>query len=151
MVKKVYGSGEGKIEISFDDAQTWLVLDDVETFEMTVDGKVVEWTPHNGGGWGKNYFVGKTLKVALEKKYNPSADGDKEIVTTALTKSAYSHNYVQLRFTLPLVDSQKSNAAYIDMEASLNVEQLFASGSEDVAPLKCNFLVNGAPTYNVET
>lgn len=144
--KKIYASGEGKIEMSFD-GTTWSEVVDATSFSITIDGKTESWTPFNGDGWTKNYMVSKGMKISIDKKYQPTNDLDKKLVELALTKSAYDHNNMKLRFTLPKFLEASQTAAQLVMDVVVNVKEVLSKGSEDIAPLSIECDVNGKPTY----
>ena len=150
MAKRVYASGEANIQISFDDGTTFLDLKDVTSVGISVDQNREEWIPFNENGWSKNYITSKSLTFSIEKKYRADEDADKAIMDLALTGSAYDHNYVQLKFTLPQIDATATAAANLTAEVSLSVSDVLSQGSDEVASLNFEAMVNGEPTYTAE-
>ncbi len=59
------------------------VIKDMETFSLSIDGTVEEWTPMDTAGWARALMTGKKFSVGLNGKRNVGDPGNDYVAATA--------------------------------------------------------------------
>lgn len=150
MAKGIYASGEGKISLSFDGGTTYTELDNknITNIGITIDGEEQTWTGFNNGGWQSSYMTAKSASVSIDKNLNLKDATDQKLVETILTKNAYDHNYVSIKFEFPIIsDLPTTTPATWTVEGVLKPGDILSSAAEDMAPLNFEIVSNGKPVY----
>lgn len=147
---KVYASGEGKIEISFDAGATYLELKDVTEVGFKADNNRSEWNPFSTDGWTRNYVTTKSLSMSISKKHILGNDADDKLVDMLVTQSAYSQNGIKFKFTFPKTADAIATAATLEFDASIKFDSAFTAAAEEMATLDFEAMVDGKPTYTKE-
>ena len=112
---------------------------DMETFGVTLNNGVQEWTPFESEGWVRRLMTAKTLVLAVKGKRNVGDVGNDEIA------SLYNKNGrdVERDFQWTFPDG----SAVLLKNAVINVTNLGAGDSTGVAPLEYEVMSNGKPEF----
>ena len=112
---------------------------DMESFSVSIDNGVEEWTPFESAGWTRRLMTAKSITITVSGKRNIGDTGN-DLVAGAFMSNGTS---AQLRFqwTFP-------NGATLNMpNAVINVTNIGAGDSTEVGPLEFEVMSNGKPTY----
>ena len=109
---------------------------DMETFEVSVDGTVIEWTPMDQEGWMRRLMTGKSISITLTGKRNYGDDGNDYAAGLALVADETATTLFE--WTLP-------DATVLSMNAVLDVTSFGGGGSTDVGALEIIVKSDGKP------
>ncbi|MFV0382323.1 MAG: phage tail tube protein [Breznakia sp.] len=112
---------------------------DMETFGVSFDNGVEEWSPFETEGWVRRLMTAKALTISVTGKRNAGDEGNDAVA------ALYSKNGrdVEKPFTWTFPDGSKVELA----EAVINVTNIGAGDSTGVAPLEFEVMSNGKPTF----
>lgn len=112
---------------------------DMETFSVSFDNNVDEWTPYDTEGWVRRLMTGKGIKISVSGKRNLGDTGNDYVADKAMANGTDSEGYFE--WTFP----DGSTVAF--ERAVFSVTELGAGDSTNVGPLAFEVLSNGKPTY----
>ena len=112
---------------------------DMETFSVSIDNNVEEWTPFTTEGWTRRLMTGKSITVTVSGKRNVGDDGNDFIAGLFMENGQDA----QAGFQWTFPDGGVLTLA----NAVINVTNLGAGDSTAVAPLEFEVMSNGKPTY----
>ncbi|MBQ0037755.1 MAG: hypothetical protein KBS74_03690 [Clostridiales bacterium] len=115
---------------------------DLETFEVTFDNNVEEWSPMTEQGWKRRLMTGKGVSVKLSGKRNLGDDGNDYVAGLAL-KSGQD--------TCSVLDWTFPNGDKLTMPCVVSVTACGTGKSTDVGPLEFECMSDGKPTYTPHT
>ena len=119
-------------------ANTWSSIADCETFEVSFDNGVEEWTPFESEGWVRRLMTAKNITISVSGKRNVGDTGNDYIAHKAFKNGRAAE--VDFKWTFP-------DGTEIVFEGSpINVTALGSGDSTNVAPLEFEVLSNGHPT-----
>lgn len=125
-----------------DDGTTSLVtIADMESFSVSFDDNVEEWTPMTSEGWVRRLKTGKGITITLAGKRNVGDAGNDYIAGLAF-KSGQACNS-QLEWNFP-------NGDKVLMDCVINVTSA-GGDSTNVEPLEFECLSDGKPTFTEAT
>lgn len=125
-----------------DDGTTSLVtIADMESFSVSFDDNVEEWTPMTSEGWVRRLKTGKGITITLAGKRNVGDAGNDYIAGLAF-KSGQACNS-QLEWNFP-------NGDKVLMDCVINVTSA-GGDSTNVEPLEFECLSDGKPTFTAAT
>lgn len=114
------------------------VIADMETFSVSFDNNIEEWTPFEQEGWKRRLMTGKSLTISVKGKRNVGDDGNDFVAELFDKNGRDAEAYFQWIFpdgtTLTFAD------------AVIDVKNIGAGDSTGVAPLEFDVLSNGKPT-----
>lgn len=111
---------------------------EMETFEVTIDGNTVEWSPLEAAGWMRRMVTGKSLTIKLTGKRHVGDKGNDYLAGLAWSTGADCNS--QLEWTMP-------SGAKLKYDCVVNVVNPGGGESRDVAPLEVELLSDGKPTF----
>lgn len=111
---------------------------EMETFEVTIDGNTVEWSPLEAAGWMRRMVTGKSLTIKLTGKRHVGDEGNDYLAGLAWSTGADCNS--QLEWTMP-------SGAKLKYDCVVNVVNPGGGESRDVAPLEVELLSDGKPTF----
>ncbi len=111
---------------------------EMETFEVTIDGNTVEWSPLEAAGWMRRMVTGKSLTIKLTGKRHVGDAGNDYLAGLAWSTGAACNS--QLEWTMP-------SGAKLKYDCVVNVVNPGGGESRDVAPLEVELLSDGKPTF----
>ena len=111
---------------------------DMESFTVSFDNGVEEWTPMETEGWVRRLMTAKGVTISVKGKRNVGDSGNDYIAGLAFKNGRDAEGY--FLWTFP--DGTK-----VEFEdAVFNVTALGAADSTNVGPLEFDVMSNGKPT-----
>lgn len=129
---------KGKASIDGDMA----VIADMETFSISIDGTVEEWTPMDTSGWARALMTGKKFTIGLNGKRNVGDKGNDYVANTAWKDGLDCSTKGEIEFP----DGSK-----LKFNCVINVKNVGGGDSTNVAPLEFEMVGDGKPTYTSGT
>lgn len=129
-VFKINTEGRGEGELTS--------IAEMETFEVTIDGNTVEWSPIEAAGWMRRMVTGKSLTIKLTGKRHVGDEGNDYLASLAWSTGADCNS--QFEWTMP-------SGAKLKYDCVVNVVNPGGGESRDVAPLEVELLSDGKPTF----
>ena len=115
----------------------YVVIADMETFSVTFDNGVQEWTPFESEGWVRRLLTAKGITISVSGKRNLGDAGNNHIAGLAWKNGRQSEADVQWNFP---------DGTVVEFTgAVINVTNVGAGDSTNVAPLDFEMLSNGKP------
>jgi hypothetical protein len=136
----VYPCYENQFQVDVSDTTTpsWKTIADCETFDVSFDNGVEEWTPFESEGWTRRLMTAKSITISVTAKRNIGDDGNDYIAGMAMKNGQDA----QASFKWTFADG----TAYVFSDAVISVTNLGAGDSTNVAPLEFEIQSNGKPT-----
>lgn len=122
------------------DAANMVTIADMESFSVSFDDNVEEWTPMTSEGWVRRLKTGKGLTISLNGKRNIGDAGNDYIASLAF-KSGQDCNS-ELEWTFP-------NGDKVLVPCVINVTSA-GGDSTNVEPLEFECLSDGKPTFTAK-
>lgn len=130
----VYPCYENQFKI--DDNKT---IADMESFSVSIDNGVEEWTPFEGEGWIRRLMTAKSMTISVSGKRNVGDDGN-DLVASLAGKCGRD---VEKPFVWNLPDGSSITFA----NAVISVTNIGSGDSTAAAPLEFEVMSNGKPTF----
>ena len=127
-----------KVNTSSTETASWVPIADCETFEVSFDNNVEEWTPFESEGWVRRLMTGKGVTITVSGKRNIGDAGNNYIAGLAFKNGREAEADFQWTF--------KDGTVVEFTGAPINVTALGSGDSTAVAPLEFELLSNGKPT-----
>lgn len=118
-----------------------VTIADMESFSVSFDDNVEEWTPMTSEGWVRRLKTGKGITISINGKRNIGDDGNDYVAGLAF-KSGQDCNS-QLEWTFP-------NGDKVLMDCVINVTSA-GGDSTGVEPLEFECMSDGKPTFTDAT
>lgn len=128
-----------KIDVSNNTTPSWKTIADCETFSVAFDNGVEEWHPFEQEGWVRRLLTAKGVTISVTAKRNVGDDGNDFVAGLAWQNGRDSEAGFQ--WTFP------DGGVVVFSDAVINVTNIGAADSTNVAPLEFEVLSNGKPTY----
>ena len=110
---------------------------DYETFSMSMDNNVEEWTPMTTEGWIRRMMTGKGFSISISGKRNVGDDGNDYIASKLFSTGAD----VESKFEWVFADGTT-----VSFDCIISVSNAGTGDSTNVAPLEFEVMSNGKPT-----
>lgn len=110
---------------------------DMESFSVSFDDNVEEWTPMTTEGWVRRLKTGKGITISLSGKRHIGDKGNDYIASLAFLSGQACNS--QLEWTFP-------NGDTVTMDCVINVTSA-GGDSTNVEPLEFECLSDGKPTF----
>lgn len=117
---------------------TMSTIADCETFEVSFDNGVEEWTHFDTEGWTRRLLTAKAVTISVTAKRNVGDAGNDFIAKLAFKNGRDSET--DFEWTFP----DKTTVKFVG--AVINVTNIGAGDSTAVAPLEFEIMSNGKPT-----
>lgn len=117
---------------------TKVTIKDLETFGLSVESNVEEWTPMDLAGWARQAVTGKKLTVSFSGKRNYGDPGNDYIAETLLETGQGVES--QFEWTLP-------NGAVLLMNCVISLSTPAGGDSTAIDGLEFDILSDGLPTF----
>ena len=114
------------------------VIADMETFSISIDGTIEEWTPMDTSGWARALMTGKKFTVGLNGKRNVGDPGNDYVANTAWKDGLDCSTKGEIEFP---------DGAKLTFNCVINVKNVGGGDSTNVAPLEFDMQGDGKPTY----
>lgn len=121
------------------DAKTMSSIADMESFSVSFDNGIEEWTPFETEGWVRRLATAKAVTITVSGKRNVG-DAGNDTVAALISKNGRD---VEKDFSWTFPDGSKIEFN----EAVINVTNVGAGDSTGVAPLEFEVMSNGKPTF----
>lgn len=122
-----------------DETTTYKPIADMESFSVSFDNGVEEWTPFETEGWVRRLMTAKALTITVTGKRNIGDAGNDQVA--AMYNKNGRDAEAPFQWTFP--DGSKLEIA----EAVINVTNIGAGDSTGVGPLEFEVMSNGKPTF----
>lgn len=133
----VYPCYENQFQIKV--GESYKDIADCESFSVSFDNGVEEWTPFDTEGWTRRLQTAKSITISVTAKRNVGDDGNDQVASLAFKNGRETENDV--KWTFP-------DGASLEMTgAVVNVTSISAGDSTAVAPLEFDVLSNGKPNF----
>lgn len=116
----------------------FVVIKDMETFGISIDGSVEEWTPMDTEGWVRRLMTGKGFSISLNGKRNVGDPGNDYIADTAWKSGLDCSSKAEVTFP------DGSKLAY---DCIVNVTTPNGGDSTNVSTLEFELMSDGKPTF----
>jgi len=126
-------------ENQFKIGTTPVTIADMESFSVSFDNGVEEWTPFETNGWVRRLMTAKALTISVTGKRNVG-DAGNDAVAALYSKNGRD---VEQPFVWTFPDGSKVELR----EAVINVTNIGAGDSTGVAPLEFEVMSNGKPIF----
>lgn len=140
-VTGVYPVYENQFQVNVSDTSTasWKDIADMESFSVSIDNNVEEWTPFTTEGWTRRLMTGKSITITVTGKRNVGDDGN-DFVAAMFNKNGQDAQ-ADFKWTFP-------DGGVLEIDgAVVNVTNLGAGDSTAVGALEFEIMSNGKPTY----
>lgn len=127
-----------KVNTSATSSASWATIADCETFEVSFDNGVEEWTPFESEGWVRRLMTAKNVTITVTGKRNVGDTGNNFIAGLAFKNGRDAEADFQWTF--------KDGTVVTFTGSPINVTALGSGDSTAVAPLEFEVLSNGKPT-----
>lgn len=121
------------------DAKTMSSIADMESFSVSFDNGIEEWTPFETEGWVRRLATAKAVTITVSGKRNVG-DAGNDAVAALISKNGRD---VEKDFSWTFPGGSKIEFN----EAVINVTNVGAGDSTGVAPLEFEVMSNGKPTF----
>ena len=111
---------------------------DMESFSVSIDGNVEEWSPYDMEGWMRRMVTGKSIGITVSGKRNVGDAGSDYVAGIALKTGKDCETTVTWNFP---------SGAKLVIPSVSNVTEWGAEDSRSVAPLAFEIQSNGKPTF----
>ena len=115
-----------------------VTIAELETFSISVDGVVQEWSPLEQKGWKRRLMTGKSISVTCNGKRNVGDPGN-DYIAGLMDKTGQDAT-TTCSITFPNGDIFKMNCV-------IDIKEYIGGESTDVAPLSFDALSDGKPSY----
>lgn len=112
---------------------------DMESFSVSFDNGVEEWTPFDTEGWVRRLMTAKGLTISVSGKRNVGDTGNDFVAGKFMENGRDAEAYFE--WTFP------DGGKLVISEAVINVTNIGAGDSTNVGPLEFEVQSNGKPTY----
>ena len=110
---------------------------DCETFSLSMDNNIEEWTPMTTEGWIRRMQTGKGFSISISGKRNIGDDGN-DYISSKLFATGQD---VESKFEWEFADGTK-----VSFDCIISVSNAGTGDSTNVAPLEFEIMSNGKPT-----
>ena len=127
------------VDVSNTSTASFKTIADMETFSVSFDNGVEEWTPFEQEGWVRRLLTGKGITITVNGKRNIGDDGNDFIADMFMKNGRDAEADIQ--WTFP------DGGVLLITDAVINVTNIGAGDSTAVGPLEFEIMSNGKPTY----
>ena len=116
---------------------------DMESFSLSLDNTVEEWTPFDTEGWIRRLMTGKGITISVTGKRNVGDTGNDYVAGLAFVNGREAEGY--FGWTFP-------GGTVVSWDAAVyNVKNIGSGDSTNVGPLEFDVMSNGKPTITLPT
>ena len=127
-----------QIDTSTSNSASYKAIADCETFGVSFDNGVEEWTPFDTEGWIRRLLTAKAITISVTAKRNVGDDGNDFVAGLAWKNGRDAE--AGFKWTFP------DGTVVTFADAVINVTNIGAGDSTAVAPLEFEVMSNGKPT-----
>lgn len=126
-----------KVDVSGTSTASWKTIADCESFSVSFDNGVEEWHPFEHEGWVRRLLTAKGVTISVTGKRNMGDDGNDFIAGLAWKNGREAE--ADFQWTFP------DGTVVTFTDAVINVTNIGAADSTNVAPLEFEVQSNGQP------
>ncbi len=126
-----------QIDTASGGAAVMKTIADCETFGVSFDNGVEEWSPFDMEGWTRRLLTSKAVTISVTAKRNVGDAGNDAVAALAWVNGRNAEKDFQ--WTFP------DGTVVKFIGAVINVTNIGAGGSTEVAPLEFDIMSNGKP------
>lgn len=115
---------------------------DMETFSLSIDNGVEEWTPMDQMGWKRRLMTAKSITISINGKRNVGDTGNDFVAGLAFKNG---------RDAEAVLDWIFPDGTVVSFGVVVNVKALGSGDSTNVGPLEFDAMSNGKPTITLPT
>ncbi len=115
---------------------------DMETFSLSIDNGVEEWTPMDQEGWRRRLMTAKSITISINGKRNVGDAGNDFVAGLAFKNG---------RDAEAVLDWIFPDGTVVSFGVVVNVKALGSGDSTNVGPLEFDAMSNGKPTITLPT
>lgn len=115
-----------------------VTIADLETFSLSIDGNVQDWTPMTTEGWARRLMTGKRFSISLKGKRNVGDAGNDYVADVAWKDGLDCSTKAEIEFP---------NGSKLAFNAVIDVKNVEGADSTAVAPLEFDLLSDGKPEF----
>ena len=119
-------------------AADMVTVAEMETFSVSIDGNIVEWSPMEAEGWLKRMVTGKALTIGLNGKRFVGDPGNNYVEEMAYKTG--TDCYTKFEWEFP-------SGASLAFPCVINVTNPGGGEARDVSALEFEVLSHGKPTF----
>lgn len=127
-----------KVNTSSNSTASFSTIADCETFEVSFDNGVEEWTPFESEGWTRRLMTAKSVTITVSGKRNIGDTGNDFI--SGLSFANGQGAQADFQWTFP------DGTVVVFNDAVINVTNNLGGDATNVAPLEFEVMSNGKPT-----
>ena len=137
----VYPCYENQFQVDTSNTSTasWKTIADMESFSVSFDNGVEEWTPFDTEGWIRRLLTSKGITISVTGKRNIGDDGNDFVAGKFMANGTDAQ--ADVKWTFP------DGGVVTFTDAVLNVTNIGAGDSTGVGALEFEIQSNGKPTY----
>lgn len=125
---------------------SWKVIADCETFEVSFDNGVEEWTPFESEGWVRRLMTAKSVTITVSGKRNVGDGTTGNDFVAGLAFKNGRNAEAKFKWLFP----DNTEVIFCDSnKAVISVTSNSAGDSTNVAPLEFEVMSNGKPHVGV--
>ncbi len=136
----VYPVFENKFKVKVDSA--FVTIAEMESFSVSIDGQVQEWTPFETEGWMKRLMTGKALTVSVKGKRCVGDAGNDYVADLAFKTGTDCNSEFQWEFP---------SGAKLEFGCVISVTNPGGGESLNVEGLEFDAMSSGKPTFTPAT
>lgn len=139
----VFPCYENQFGVKIGGGNSFSTIADMETFGVSFNNGVQEWTPFETEGWVRRLMTSKGLTLSVKGKRNVGDEGN-DFIASLYNKNGRDVE-VDFQWTFP------DGSAVLLKGAVINVTNVGAGESTGVAPLEFEVMSNGKPEFTEAT
>lgn len=112
---------------------------ELESFSLSIDGKVEEWTSMTQSGWTSALMTGKSLSISLKGKRCVGDEGNDYVAGLAWKDGLDCNSKMEVAFP---------EGSKLSFDCVVNVTNVGGGDSTNVAPLEFEVKAHGKPTFS---
>lgn len=120
------------------DTSAMKTIAELETFSISIDGKIEEWNSMDQEGWTSALMTGKSLSISLKGKRCVGDEGNDYVAGLAWKNGRDCDSKLEIGFP---------EGAKLEFNCVINVTNLGGGDSTNVAPLEFEAKAHGKPTF----
>lgn len=120
------------------EASDMVPISEMESFSVSIDGNVEEWTPMESSGWKKRTTTGKALTISFSGKHCPKDPGNAYVASLAWKSGIDCDTKFEWLFP---------NGDKLTFDATVSVTAIGGGDSTNIANLEFDVMSDGKPEY----
>lgn len=139
----VYPCYENQFKVGGSSSTDAKTIADMETFSVSFDNNIEEWTPFDAEGWTRRLQTGQSITISISGKRNVG-DAGNDLIAGLVGKGGQD---VEKYFEWTFPDGSKIAMA----KAVINITNVGGGDSTNVGALEFDVMSNGKPTFTPAT